>query len=308
MQAVLEVVAPVFIIIALGYGAAKYRFIEPAGFKGLNLFTFSLAAPSLLFLGGTTMPGGGGGAALAFFAGTGLLYAFCLWFGGKGLKLPLGEAGLFALNVTFGNTVMMGLPLVLASFGQQALPMLLAIIALHSLVLLGIATIVAEIGLHAQAPWRRVLVATVKGVARNPVVVSVLLALAWRLLQLPPPPGVLRRVLELLGAATPPVALFCLGGSLVGFKAADTWRETGWTVALKLLVMPLLVWAACWLLALSPLETAVTVMIAAMPTGANAFLLAQRYQTAADRSGAAVLIATALSVVTLSVLLGYFRG
>ena len=46
---------------------------------------------------------------------------------------------------------------------------------------------------------------------------------------------------------------------------------------------------------------------AAMPTGATAFILARRYATGMDRSGATVLLASALSVVTLSVLIALFH-
>ncbi len=59
-------------------------------------------------------------------------------------------------------------------------------------------------------------------------------------------------------------------------------------------------------MALPPLETAVAVLAAALPTGANAFLLAQRYQVGAARSGATVLVSTVISVATLAVLLGWF--
>ncbi len=303
MNLVLDVVAPVFIIVALGWAAARFGFIDPGGFKGLNAFTFTLGAPSLLFLGGITMQGGGGPAALAFFCGTAVLYAGALLAGRGLLGLPLSAAGLFALNASFGNTVMMGIPLVAAGFGAPAMPVMLAILALHSLVLLSVATIVAEVGQHQRAPLPRVLWATVRGVARNPIVMAVLLALLWRTAGLPAPPGVVRRTLEMLGAAAPPVALFCLGGSLLGFNARAAWRETTLALLLKLLVMPVLVWLACRLLAVPAEQVPVAVLVAALPTGANAFLLAQRYRVAADQSGAAVLLGTLLSVLTLSGLL-----
>ncbi len=307
MNVVLEVVAPVFAIVALGWAAARYGFIDAAGFRGLNAFTFTLGAPALLFLGGITAQAGGGQAALAFFCGTAVLYAAALLAGRGLLGLALSPAGLFALNASFGNTVMMGIPLVAAGFGVQAMPVMLAILALHSMVLLGVATVVAEIGLHERAPLPRVLWATVRGVGRNPIVMSVLAALVWRSIGLPAPPGVLRHTLELLGAAAPPVALFCLGGSLLGFNARAAWRETTAVLVLKLLVMPLLVWGACRLLAVPDEQAAVAVLVAALPTGANAFLLAQRYRVAAEQSGAAVLLGTLLSVVTLSALLVWLR-
>jgi hypothetical protein len=305
---VLGIVAPVFLIIALGYAAAKRNRVDPAGFKGLNAFAFSLAAPALLFLGGTTGAVGGGRAALAFFLGTAAVYAGTLLAARRlGGGRPLGPAGMLALDATFGNTVMMGIPLVTAAFGAEALAVLLAILALHSMVLLGTATVVAEIGLHARAPWRRVLRATAAGVGRNPIVMAVAAALLWRLLGVPAPPGFVRRALELLGAAGPPVALFCLGGSLAALDPRAAWRDTLAAGSLKLFALPAAVWAACSALDVPRFETAVTVLVAALPTGANAFLLAQRYQIESDRSGATVLVTTAASVVTLSALLAWLR-
>ena len=306
MQAVLQVVLPVFAIVALGFGCARRGFVDGPGFQALNRVVFNFCAPSLLFLGGTGGQAGSGRAALAFFLGAALLYGAVLALGRGVFRMRLGEAGMLALDAAFGNTVMMGIPLILAAFGPEAFPVLLAILALHSMLLLGTATVVAEIGLHARAPWRRVLRATVLGVARNPVVMAVAAALAWRLAGLGPPPGVLRHTLELLGAAAPPMALFCLGGSLAGFDARSAWRETVLAVSLKLLALPLLVWAMAALFALPPLETAVAVVTAALPTGANAFLLAQRYRIGAARSGATVLVSTVLSVATLAALLSWF--
>jgi predicted permease len=304
---ILEIVAPVFIIVALGWIAASRRLVDEAGFRGLNAFTFSLAAPALLFAGGTAGHVGGGPAALAFFLASVLLYGGALWLAVRRLSLALGEGGLFALNCTFGNTVMMGIPLIAAAYGQAGLTILVAILALHSMVLLGLATVVAEIGLHQHAPWRRVLRATVLGVARNPIVMAVMAALAVSMLGLPVP-GVVRRTLELLGAAAPPVALFCLGGSLAALRLAGALAEVVWASVLKLAALPLLVWGVCLVLGLSRLEVAVAVTTAALPTGANAFLLARRYATGAERSGATVLVSTLVSVFTLAAVLAWFRA
>jgi malonate transporter len=300
----LDIVAPVFIIVALGYVAATRGFIDDAGFRGLTGFIFNLAIPALLFVGGTSGHAGGGPAAFAYFAAALLVFGASLGLGMARLGLPMGEAGLFALNCTYGNAVMMGIPLVAATFGQQGLPILIAIIALHSMIMLTLATVVAEIGLHRQAHWRRILSATVAGVVRNPIVATVFVALAWRLLGLPVP-GVARRTMEMLGAATPAVALFCLGGSLAGFRIGLAWREVAWATVLKLAVLPLLVWGVCRLAGLSPMETGIAVMTAALPTGANAFMLARRYAVGTDGSGATVLVSTVLSVFTLAAVLAW---
>jgi predicted permease len=301
----IEVVAPIFAIVLAGWWAARRAWVTEQGFAGLNLFAFSLAAPALLFASGTAGHTGGGGAALAFFLGCAVLYTAVLAVGVRA-GLGLAGAGPLALNVTFGNTVMMGIPLIVAAFGPPGLSVLLAILALHSMVLLGTATVVAELSLNSGASAWRLLRSTLTGVLRNPVVMAVFLAMIWNMLALPVP-GPARRTLELLGAAAPPVSLFCLGGSLIAFHARGLWRRTAVTVALKLIALPVLVFGFCWLLGLGRLETAVAVMTAALPTGANAFLLARRYASGAAESGAAVLISTLLSVLTLSLLLSWLR-
>ena len=301
----LEVVAPIFAIIAAGYVAARRGLVDAAGFRGLNIFAFALAAPALLFASGTAGHQGGGGAALAFFLGAGLLFVAVAW-GARRAGMPLAASGMLALDVSYGNTVMMGIPLIVATFGAAGLSILLTILALHSVVLLGAATIIAEIGQNRRAaPWKLLRI-TLAGIARNPVVMAVILAMLWSSLELSVP-GPARRTLELLGAAAPPVALFCLGGSLHGFNAGAAWRQTSLTVALKLLALPLIVWSITSLMELSPLEVAVATLTAALPTGANAFLLARRYGTGTEASGASVLMSTLLSVATLSVLLAAFR-
>jgi predicted permease len=307
MGAIVEVVVPVFAIILAGYVAARRDMVTTAGFRGLTSFTFFLAAPALLFAGGTQPHAGGGGAALAFLVGVLVLYGVAMVLGRAALSLPLAEANMLALSCTFGNTLMMGVPVILAAYGPTGVSPMLAILAFHSVVLLGLATVVAEVAQHAgKAPWRRVARSTLLGVVRNPVVMAVLAALAWSWLSLPLP-GVARRTLELLGAAAPPVALFCLGGSLHGLSMRAAWRETALICVLKMLCMPALIWGLCVAMDVPALDTAVAVTLAALPTGANAFILAQRYATGADRSGAAVVVATSLSVLTLGVLVGWLR-
>ncbi|MBY0335796.1 MAG: AEC family transporter [Acetobacteraceae bacterium] len=302
---VLEVVAPIFALILAGFVAAWRDWITEAGFRGLNLFAFSFAAPALLFASGTAGHSGGGAAALAFFLGTAILYAGTI-LGARRAGLPLDRAGTLSLDVVFGNTVMMGIPLITAAYGQQGLAILIAILALHSMVLLGTATVVAEIARNPGAAPLPLLRATAGGVLRNPIVMAVLAALVWSTLHLPVP-GAARHTLELLGAAAPPVSLFCLGASLRGFSARGAMGRIAISVPLKLAALPLLVWAMCRSFGLSDLETAVAVTTAALPTGANAFLMATRYATDPSRSGATVLVSTALSVATLSAVLVLMR-
>ncbi|MGG5811975.1 AEC family transporter [Falsiroseomonas sp. CW058] len=307
VAALLEVVLPVFVMVALGYGAAKRKLVGDEGLKAMALFVFALAAPALLFSGGTRPHEGGGGAALALLTGSVLVFAAAAAGARRlgGFSLP--EASMFALACVFGNSVMMGIPIIVAAYGPPGVPPMLAILGFQTMVLLGMATVLTEVGLNAAAPWRRVLLSTLRGIGRNPVVLSVIAAFVFTAFGLPVP-GVVRRTLDLLGSAAPPLALFCLGGSLAGIAAAAAWRETLAIAAVKLLVLPALVFLLSLAFGLTPIEQAVAVTMAALPTGANAFILARRYATGADRSGSAVVLTTSISVLTLSALIAQFRA
>lgn len=306
MSVILEVVAPVFALILLGYLAVKRRIVDDAALKGMTLFVFGLAAPALLFAGGTRPHEGGGGAALAQIGGSVLVYLAVVLFARRVMRESPAEAALFALSCVFGNSVMMGVPIIVAAYGEAGVPPMLAILALQTVALLGLATVMTEIGLNAAAPWKQLMRATAAGIARNPVVLAVIAALVWTTFALPVP-GVARRTLEFLGSAAPPLALFCLGGGLAGMSAAALWKETVTITLVKLLLLPLVVAAIGLLIGLAPIDMAVAVTMAAMPTGANAFILARRYATGADRSGSAVVVTTALSVLTLSALIAFFH-
>ena len=310
MLGVLGLVAPVFLLIALGYGAGLWRKVSDEGLKAINDFAYWLCAPALLFVSsasGGGLAGHGGRLELAFFVAVLAVYAGALAFSRLAYGRGLAESGLFALNCAFGNTLMMGVPMVLSAFGPAGLGPATAIVALYSLVMMPLTTIIAEMGLAEGASPRRVVRAALRSVGRNPIVVSVVLGNLWAL-ALAPPPFFLARFMEILGAGTSPLLLFCLGASLRDFRIERDWVDAVVINLLKLVVLPLGVFGMGRAVGLGPLELAVAVTLAATPTGANAFLMSRRYAVGMERSGAAVLLGTVASVVTLTGVLGWFAG
>ena len=156
----------------------------------------------------------------------------------------LAQAGVAGLNACYGNTVMLGVPLVTAAFGAEGVGIMLPVIALHSMLLLPMATVLIEAdglgkgGAGTRNPVR-VLAATLPSVVRNPIILSLAAALLWRALAVPEPVA-LHRLLAMLGAGAPALALFGLGASLPDFAAQGSVRETGVAAVLKLVVQPLL--------------------------------------------------------------------
>jgi hypothetical protein len=83
------------------------------------------------------------------------------------------------------------------------------------------------------------------------------------------------------------------------------FREAILTTTLKLLILPIFIGAICWLARLPDLQWRVALLTAAMPTGANAFLLARRASDFAEASATAVVLSTGISVLTIAVLLNW---
>jgi malonate transporter len=301
------IVAPVFALIGMGAAAVRLRLLDATAVKGMSDFVFYLAMPALLFHAMVSAPPLRLlDVAGSFIVGAFLLFLVAVLLARWAFRAGLARSGVFALNAVFGNTVMLGVPIVDSAFGAEGVAYLLAVVAFHSGLLLPLATILIEADAgHGRSPLA-VLRATLPGLLRNPVVVCIALALAWRLtgLGLAAP---VDRLLLLLGAAGPPLALFCLGATLPKPQGWQGMGEIAAASALKLVAMPAVVAALAWAAGVQGVAFAVVVLAAAMPTGANAFLLARRFGTMMEASASTVVVSTGLSLVTLTLLLGWLK-
>ncbi len=306
MQSTLEIVLPIFALILCGYLVGRARFISPEGMKGLSAFVYYIAVPALLF---RTMARNVWDQApdpdilFAYFGGTGLIYLATVWLGRPLFATSLQERAMTGMGTTFGNTVLLGIPLVFTAFGEAgALPLTL-IIAFHSTLLLSLVSIFVELGRGGRAGWRALPVTVAKGLAGNPVILALLAGFLYSLTGWPLP-GPFDSFTSLLSGAAAPCALIALGASMVGYRIGGDLKETLFVVAVKLILHPLVVaLLAFYLFDLPPLWAAVAVVTAALPTGVNLFIFAQHYNIYLQRAPSIVLISTALSVISVSVLI-----
>ncbi|MBE9605420.1 AEC family transporter [Acetobacteraceae bacterium H6797] len=305
MIVLLNVMGPIFALIGIGYLFARRRWVSDEGLKALSGFAFGLGIPALLFNNATTPHPSGGPIAPAFFAGCLTIYFLAVVLSCWLLKARLAESGVFALNATFGNIGMIGVPLITAAYGSAGLSQLLSIMALHSLILLPLTMLLSELSMGSRRNLLPLMKNMVVALVCNPIVMAVFAGAIVYYVGLPVPTMV-RRLLDMLGHAGPPVALFCLGGTLLGFDARREWPGALLCAALKLALMPALIWALCAWVGLPPLALAVAVMTAALPTGANAFFLARRYSAGTERAGATILLSTIIAMGSLAALLVVF--
>lgn len=309
MQVAIEIVLPVFALILCGHLFARGGLMGEPGVQGISDFVFFLAIPALLFRSTA-------GGALSHAAGFDILFAYYLPVAGVYLlamalvrwvfRLDFATQAIVAINATFSNAVLIGIPLVFTAFGPPGEGPLLLIVSIHSLLLISLTTILVEIGRGGGAGAGRVAAKTTAALVRNPMLIAIALGSAWGAAGWSLP-GPLDTFTRLLAGAAPPAALFALGATLAHLRVGGDLRDVAVIVALKLLLQPALVWAsATWVFRLSAMETAVAVIVAALPTGANPFILAQRYGLYVRRSVSTVLISTVLSVASAALLLAWY--
>ncbi|MEO3428840.1 AEC family transporter [Pelagibius sp. CAU 1746] len=308
MLSILETVLPIFGLVLCGYLVGRLRWMSEEAIKGLNTFVFYFAIPALLF---RAMARGMGPVEFTIVGGyfTAVLVTFLLALAVARLVFRTGpvEQVLFGMGSVFSNTVLLAIPLIFTVLGEAAGLRLMLIITFHAVIILPVITVLIEFRRGAGQGWRRLAGQTLRAIALNPIILALVLGIAYGLTGAPLP-GAGERFLALLGGAAAPCALFALGASLTAFELRGDIKETLAMVAMKLLVHPaVMAVLAFWVFELPPLAATVAVITAATPVGANVFIMARQYDIYLGRAASAVLISTALSVVTLTFLLALLR-
>lgn len=309
MSALPDVIAPVFGLVGLGYGAARVGFFKPAEVAGLNKFVFNLAVPVMLFrtLVTTALPAQmEWGFVLSYYVGAFAVYALAVVAGRLAFSQRLSEQGVFGLGASYANMVLLGIPLVLLGYGDVAALPLSLLLVFHSPSMFFTVTALGEAGRGRGLAIGPLLGRALLGLVKNPISAGLLLGLGANLAGAALPAW-LDRFAVTLGGATLPCALFALGASLNAYRLSAHWRPAATLVGLKLLVHPLLVWALAAAWGVNPLWTAVAVTMAAMPVGINAYLFAQRYGACVPAVAMAILLSTGLSLGTVAALLWWFQ-
>ncbi len=301
MNDVIAGLAPVFILIALGWGARAGRLATPEAFAAVNRCGYLVLYPAFLFalISRAKFAGPGadpfligilGGVAIAILVALSMRLVFradgpaftsvfqgaVRWNGFVLLAaaLPLyGQAGLDLVGLAFG-------------------PLVLTINVVCVMVL-------ARWGASRATSWR----AIVDQIVANPLILGCAAGLAANAAGLRDL-GPLTRALDLLGGAAMPVALICVGAGLDFRALRAAGPQVAVSSALKLAVMPALLWGAATLAGAGPLGAAVAAGLGATPTAAAGYTLAREMGGDAQLMAAIITATTILSFITMPIAIG----
>lgn len=311
-----DAVLQVFLLVLVGVLTAAVGWIQEDSARTFSEFVFRVFMPPLLFRAMATVDLSILSIApvLAYLGTASLLYlAVYMLMGRWGSRSAThaGDRAAVALSIVFSNNVMVGIPVVKIFFGPEGLAILLSVVSIHALVLLGLGTTGFELarGLETSRAFRwSVLGPVLQKAVFSPVVVPIFLGLGWNVLGLPMP-LLMDSVLAVLGQAGVPACLVLLGATLYLDRHRIEPKAVGPIVLGKLVVFPVLVYlVAQHLLALTPLQVAILTTMACLPTGANTYLLAQRYGMGVSLTATGVAATTALTAFTLPYVLSLFSA
>ena len=303
MLAIFNVILPVFALMALGNLAVRFRLFPSEGVRGLVLFVNNFATPCLLFHAMATSDFSttfNWSIIGSFYAGAvtvfviGALVAARLFGNRPGESVASGFAGAFT------NTVLVGIPILQRAYGQDALVTAFSIIAFHASMLITFGMLVMEFARRDGAPLHKTLWVALVRVVSNPLLWGIALGTAANLLQITLIEPV-EAFVNMMAAAVTPAALFGLGGALNDYRLSDHWAQSLAMAVLKLLVQPLIAYVLMIHVFHVDHEFArYGILLAAMPSGINAFVFATYYNRGVHVATNTILISTVLSVVTVS--------
>lgn len=300
-------VLPVFALILLGWVLVRAGYLREELGEGLGEFVFRVAVPVLLFRTIAEADFAGGAPWriwVAYFAGVAVTWAIAHLVATLGFKRDRRIGVLAGVSAAFANTVFIGLPLVSRVVGEDGLVAISVLLSVHLPTMMIAGTVLMERaerkeGVREPQSLSELLLGIVRNLVRNPLVIGLFAGALFHTGGVPLVGPVKVMVDQVAGMAAP-AALMSIGMALVRYKVAGNARIALAMTALKLLLLPGCVYVACRLLGLTPEWTAAMVLTASVPTGVNAWLLANHFGVGHALASSTITMTTALGVFTVS--------
>lgn len=310
MLDILVITGPIYLCILAGWLFTRFGMFRRSDMDIIGSFVMNVALPALIFLSIARRP-------LAEVANptyllgyaitsTVVLVAAYLW-SRRVLRTPRAAAAFDALGSGGANSGFVGFPLLLVMMPSVAGVVFGMNVLVESLITVPLSLFWAERGEDASSLLRSVR-RSLGSMLRMPVFIALLAGIATTALSLPLP-EVLVTSIDLFGRASTGLALFTVGGMLVGLSIRGHVRRLVSVTVGKLLLMPAVAWAsevglaAIGMPALEGEMFAAIVLSAAMPSWTSLVVFSARYGER-DIPPAVLLVTTVLSFFTLSALLG----
>src|ERR1700755_1257954 len=291
-----DLILPVFAVILSGWLVGYTGYLSRTLSDALIHFAYNIAMPALLIVTIAQEPSHSliNWRFLVAFGG-GSLFCFILVFSITSFRASrsLASRTMHGMAASMTNTGFVALPVLQAIYGPRAvLPAAIATVFV-AVVMFPVAVILLEVGRRDADGARTSPMVTAKHVVLNPMVLSTLIGMLLSVFGLRMP-GPVTAYLGILADALTPCALFAIGLGLSMDALRANLGRASLLSAVKLVIMPLIVYGLCMSLGLDPLYTIAAVICAAVPTAKTAYILAGEYRCEE------MMVASTVSMTTLA--------
>lgn len=294
----LNITAPVFAMLFLGYGLRRIDWINDNFIKTASALVFNVCMPSLLFLGiyhadlhSALKPG----LLIYFVVATVGSFAIAWWI--AIWRCPAVDRGVFTQGAFRGNNGVIGLALAGSMYGDYGISLGsilagLVIVLYNSLSVVVLAIYSPNI---KSDPW-----SICKSIVVNPLIISVLLATPITWLQVPIPNWILTSA-DYVAQMSLPLALMCIGGtlSLAALRSSGTLAVSA--SAVKMILLPIIGTFGAWLLGFRGAELGILFLYIGAPSASVGYVMVRASGGNYSLAAAIIVITTLAAAITTNI-------
>jgi len=303
MLQVAELVLPLFGLILLGYLAGRFKQIPMDGLAWMNFFIVYIALPAMFFnlLAKTPVSEFANGRfLLSTTLGTLFIFALCFFIARLLRRADISTATIQGFAGAYGNIGYMGPPLALAAFGPQAGVPVALVFCLDNAMHFTLAPTLMAMARKQRSSITTLLVGIAYKIFSHPFILATLAGVTAAYFNFVPPAPV-NTLLNTLSNAAAPCALFAMGVTAALRPLRRIPVELTYLLPIKLLVHPALMYLLLIQIPeLDPVWRNSAVLLATLPSATNVFVIAQQYGVWEERASSAVVLSTALSIVSVT--------
>lgn len=307
---IINILAPVFLIIVLGVLLKRTNFLSAEFVRGLNNLVYWIGLPCLMFYEIVTARYDGLAAGKTFLVTLFGMAASIIaaYLAARPLKIPPASVGTFVQGAFRGNLMYIGLPIIFYSFAfdtDKSVMTNTAVLVLAFLVpFYNIAAVIVL--LASQHKIDRLIFGKILGqVIINPVVIATAAAFIYKAVFHSLPLS-LERTASAIGDIALPLALLGIGGAIAEGKFENHRGPAFICSVIKCFLTPAIGLLFVYIFRLSSNEARIALIYLACPAAVVTYVMADQLEGDPKMAATTVLLSTLLSVFSLAAVLAIF--
>ncbi|MGK3142460.1 AEC family transporter [Pantoea sp. C2G6] len=314
---IVHALAPIFVIMLLGFWAGKAGMVNNKDVSLLNIFVMDFALPAALFSATVQTPWAGIVAQwpliVVITGAMWITYAAIYFIATKVFKKSPQDAAVLTLTVALPNYAALGLPILASVLGENGATSLSVAVAIAcgSVLLTPFCLLILErekafaagnqhgstLAMLPVLMWRSLK----KPIVMGPLIGVVLSALGVKM------PDLLLAAIKPLGLAATAAALF-LTGVILSARKLKFNAVVGLGTVTKLLIQPLIAWGLVLALGLHGSVAITAIMMIALSAGFFGVVFGNRFGVQSPDAEAVLLLSSLLCILSLPLFITLTSG